>query len=166
MRTQAKEDARLLGVLTGLAERRAEAVVATTAGTTVAGRLVGLGSDFLAVRTAAGRLTLVPLHALAWIRQLSPERPRRRTEVAVGPDAGNDESDELGVRTSAGLADVLAHAAAERRNVVLHAQGAAVTGELRAVGVDVAVVETAGEPRGLAYVRLHSLSEISFLTSG
>jgi hypothetical protein len=152
-------------VLAGLAERRAEVVVTTTAGRTVPGRVTGLGQDFVALQSP-GRTTLVPLLAVAWVRPAPAER-RRRSEVGLGPDpAGLDDGDDLEMTSSAALCDVLAHAVADRPRVALQAQGAALTGELRAVGVDVVVVETSGEPPGLAYVRLQSLSEISLLASG
>ena len=165
LRTQAEEDARLSQVLAGLAERRAEAVVTTTAGRAVPGRVTGLGQDFVAVQ-GQGRTTLVPLHALAWVRPVAGGQ-RKRPEVGLGPDpVGFDDGDDLELSASAALVDVLNHAAAHRPRVSLAAQGAVLAGELRAVGFDVVVVETAGEPPGLAYVRLQSLSEISLLASG
>lgn len=165
LRTQAEEDARLSQVLAGLAERGADVIVTTTAGRAVPGRFAGLGQDFVAVR-GPGRTTLVPLASVAWVRPASTER-RRRSGVGLGPDpVGLGDGDDVGLSRSAALADVLAHAVVDRPRVALQAQGAALAGELRAVGLDVLVVETSGEPLGLTYVRLQSLSEISLLASG
>ena len=166
LRTQAEEDARLAQVLAGLAERRAPAVATTTTGHSVNGRVTAVGEDFLALSGPAGRLTLIPLAALAWVRPSGGFQGRRRA-VALGPDpAEGGTEDELPGGTSATLVDVLSHAAAERPRVSLRVAGATLTGELRAVGLDVLVVETSGEPASLAYVRLQSLSDISLLTSG
>ncbi|MCA1691102.1 MAG: hypothetical protein LC733_02475 [Actinobacteria bacterium] len=167
LRTQAEEDARLAEVLAGLAERGAEVVLTITGGRQVQGRLTALGRDFVAV-AGTGRTTLVPLSALAWVRPVPSSDRRKRPPVAVGPDPPfGAELDE--VTTEAGgaaLVDVLARWSAERPRVALFAGNAALTGELRAVGVDVLVVETEGEPSVLAYVRAHSLSEVSLLASG
>jgi hypothetical protein len=165
LRTQAEEGARLQQVLIGLAERRAEAVVTTTAGHQVTGQVRAVGQDFVALVNGPGRMTLVPLPALAWVRPV--REPKRRAGMALGPDPDDTAyPDELVGGHSAALVDVLSHAAATRPRLALHALGASLAGELRAVGVDVLVIETAGEPPGLAYVRLQSLSDISLLTSG
>ena len=176
LRTQAEEGARLAQVLAGLAEQRASVVVTTTAGRQVAGQLTSIGQDFVAVESAAGVSTLVALAALAWVRSAVGE-PHRR-EPAIGPDPSwfEDGDDEdagggstvpgMGDARRASLADVLAQAVAHRPRVVVQTEGASITGALRSVGVDVVVVQTAGEPPGLAYVRLRSIYEISFLDSG
>ncbi|MGH9224918.1 MAG: hypothetical protein ACRD2W_14350, partial [Acidimicrobiales bacterium] len=64
------------------------------------------------------------------------------------------------------LAAVLSQAVAHRPRVAVQIESASITGALRSVGVDVIVLQTAGEPPGLAYVRLRSIYEISFLDSG
>jgi hypothetical protein len=48
----------------------------------------------------------------------------------------------------------------------VHVQGALLSGELRAVGFDLVVLQTSGTPPGLAYLRTRSIYEISFLDSG
>lgn len=165
LRTQAEEDARLTQVLAGLAERRAEVTATTTAGHHVTGRVTAVGSDFLALAGAGGRTTLVPLAALAWVRPTGERL--RRASLVLGPDPTDPGGPQDPVdAASPALVDVLGHAAAERPSVSVRVLDAALTGELRAVGVDVLVVETSGEPPGLAYVRLQSLSDISLLTSG
>jgi hypothetical protein len=65
-----------------------------------------------------------------------------------------------------GLADVLAHAAANYPRVQVHTGTAAVVGELRTVGADVISVHTDGDPPATAYLSLASVSDVSFLDSG
>jgi hypothetical protein len=166
LRTQAEEDARLAQVLAGLAERRAAAVATTTAGHQVSGRVSAVGQDFLALAGQAGRTTLIPLAALAWIRQAGGA-PGRRRALSLGQGADDAVVGQaLAGGASASLVDVLSHAAGQRPRTLVHAGAVALAGELRAVGVDVLVLETSGEPAGLAYVPLQSLSDISLLTSG
>jgi hypothetical protein len=68
LRTQAQEDARFAAVLAGLAERRGVARLATTAGREVQGRVSAVGQDFVALDGLGGRVTLVTVGALAWVR--------------------------------------------------------------------------------------------------
>lgn len=160
LRTQADEGARFATVLAGLVEQQATVTVTTLAGRPVMGRLTGVGEDFVAVRLANGQRTLVALHAVAWLRDV----PRRR---ALATDDTHDRFDGFGDGSGrATLVDVLAQAVADRPRVTVHAGGGAITGELRAVGVDVLALDTAGDPPGLAYVRTASVYEISFLDSG
>ena len=173
LRTQAQEDASLAQVLAGLAERRAEVAVTTTAGHQATGTLVAIGADFVALVGAAGRTTLVPMRALLWAREASGGRAGA-SAMTLGPDPSPVEAGyALGAGGGAGggsgasLVDVLSHAAANRPRLTLHAQGATLAGELRSVGVDFLAVDTTSSGReGLAYVRLESLSEISLFASG
>jgi hypothetical protein len=50
--------------------------------------------------------------------------------------------------------------------VAVWAGGAQLPAERRTAGMDLVVLEAAGAPPALAYVRLASLYEISFLDSG
>ena len=88
----------------------------------------------------------------------------------MGPDpaAFDDDgaADDAGLPDGASLAAVLAQAVAHRPRVMVQTGDATLTGALRSVGVDVIVVQTATDPPGLAYVRLRSIYEISFLDSG
>lgn len=169
LRTQAEEGTRLGLVLAGLAERRADVVVTTTGGHSVQGRLAGVGQDFVVLER--GVITLVALHAVAWVRE--PPGPASRSTPATGPDEGLDAhgGEDLGIGREglgpgASLSGVLAHAVANRPRVSIVADAASLTGELRTVGLDVLVLRTPGEPPSLAYVRLRSVYEISFLDSG
>jgi hypothetical protein len=164
LRTQAEESSRMGLVLAGLAERRADVVVTTRAGRAVTGRLTAVGRDFLAIDPPGRRMTLVALHAVAWLREAPGDR--RRASPAVGPDEDLDAPDDEGLDPAASLAGVLAQAVGNRPRIAVQAEGASVSGELRTVGVDVLVIEIAGEPPALAYVRLRSVYEISFLDSG
>ncbi|MGH9280745.1 MAG: hypothetical protein ACRD12_21975 [Acidimicrobiales bacterium] len=168
LRTQAEEDARLRLVLVGLAEQGTVVTAATAAGRHLTGRLTRVGDDFVAIESAGGRMNLVALAALAWCR--SARGDRRRPEPTVGPDpgpGGGPDAPALGIdQTAAALVDVLANVADRRPRLLVHAGGAGLSGELRAVGVDVMVLETAEDPPALVYVRLPSVSDISFLDSG
>ena len=168
LRTQAEEGGRLASVLAGLAEQEADVVVTTTGGRAVSGRVRGVGSDFVAVVSPPGRTTLVALAAVAWVRP-TPEagdgRRHHRATPAMGPDDGTPPEDRE-APSGAALADVLAQAVADRPRVAVFAAGASLTGELRAAGLDLLVIEPSGAPAALAYVRLGSLYEISFLDSG
>jgi hypothetical protein len=161
LRTQAQEDARFAAVLAGLAERRGVARLATTAGREVQGRVSAVGQDFVALDGLGGRVTLVTVGALAWVRPADDDRQLREDGGGGGDDRGG-----LGAAGGAALVDVLAHAAATRPRVSVVAGSATITGELRAVGVDVLVLETAGEQAALVYIPLPAVTQISLLTSG
>lgn len=168
LRTQAEEGGRLTSVLAGLAEQEADVVVTTVGGRAVGGRVSGVGSDFVALVSPPGRTTLVALGAVAWVRpgpQAGGGRRHGRASPAMGPDGEPPEGDDPGP-SGAGLADVLAQAVADRPRVAVCAANASLTGELRAAGVDLLVIEPMGAPAALAYVRLDSIYEISFLDSG
>lgn len=168
LRTQAEEGGRLASVLAGLAEQEADVVVTTAGGRAVSGRVSGVGGDFVAVVSPPGRTTLVALGAVAWVRP-APEagggRRNLRASPAMGPDDGAPPEDcEAPPRAT--LADVLAQAVADRPRVAVFAANASLTGELRAAGLDLLVIEPSGAPAALAYVRLDAIYEISFLDSG
>jgi hypothetical protein len=118
LRTQAEEGARLGAVLAGLAERRADVVVTTSAGHHVTGRVTGVGRDFVAVEASGGRTTLVVLDALAWVREAAGQpAERRRPEPAVGAEPSSFDVDaeetDAGATAGASLVDVLSQAVAD-----------------------------------------------------
>lgn len=154
LRAQAEEGAQFASVLAGMVERGAPVTVTTTAGRHVSGQLTSVGEDFVALTLAGGRRTLVALAAVAWVR----EAPGQRSEGSLA-DRGDPPE-------AAALVDVLAQAVAHRPRVAVQTDDATLTGELRAVGVDVLALETAGDPPALVFVRLPSVYEISFLDSG
>jgi hypothetical protein len=64
------------------------------------------------------------------------------------------------------LGEVLAQAVAGRPRVTVVLGAVTVVGELRAVGADVLTIRNDGEPGGLSYVTLASVSEVSLFDSG
>ena len=156
LRAQAEEDASLDGVLVALAEREAAVVLTTVEGRRHRGLVAGVGVDFCALRAPGGATTLVALYALSDVRTVDAHGRRRPAATGAGRAPAS-----LGVR----LVDVLAQAAGQRPQVSVHAGAAAVVGDLWAVGSDVLTLRTDGVA-GVAYVRLASVSEISFLASG
>ncbi len=164
LRTQAEEGTRFTGVLAGMVERAAPVTVTTVTGRQVGGRLSTVGEDFVAVQLPGGRTTLVARHAVAWVRT-APDTAgggRLRTDDRSPLDPEDDDA----AGPAATLADVLAQSVASRPRVTIWAQAASLTGELRAVGVDMVAVELTASPPGLAYVPLRGIYEISFLDSG
>jgi hypothetical protein len=159
LRRQAEEEATLGGLLLDLAERVAVVVVSTTGGRRHRGRLEAVGADFLALRTAGDRLTLVARAAVASLRPAGGEAMGLRA-------AADDRVDDPSTSVAVTLADVLAHEVEHRPRVHVHAGATSVAGELRSVGADVMTLYADGDPPGPAYVNLPSVSEISLLGSG
>jgi len=155
LRAQAEEEASIAGVLVAIAEREETVVLTTVHGRRHRGRVVGVGLDFCAIGASGGATTLVVLGALAEVRGFDPAG-RSRSPVGAGPGRPS-----LGV----GLADVLAQAAGQRPRVAVQSGSASVTGDLHGVGHDLLRLQTDGAG-GLVYVRLASVSEVSFLASG
>ncbi|MFN2607015.1 MAG: hypothetical protein ABR511_03830 [Acidimicrobiales bacterium] len=161
LRRQAEEEAAFAGVLVDLAERAAPVVLATTGGRHLVGPVLAVGADFAALRTAGGRTTMVALGAVASVQAARGAAVRDPGRAAADSRHGGPAA-----RRTATVADVLAHAVERRPRVQLRAGAALVVGELRAVGADVVTVHTDGDPPGVAYARLASVSEISLLDSG
>jgi hypothetical protein len=155
LRQQAEEEAELVGTMVDLAERGEPVMVRTTSGRRHQGTLVAVAVDFVVVRALGGADTWIPLDAIAFVR---PQRGRGASAAA------GDRPPPLDVR----LAELLAELAGDRPRVrlVSRGDGEAVAGELRSVGVDVVTVALDGEPGGLCYVALQSLTEVGVLTSG
>lgn len=155
LRTAAEEEATLRSVLLRLAERATRMTLRTTSGAQFVGELIGVGSDFAALRAAGSRLTLVPLAALGSAQAAdSGHRP-------VGPGAADD--DDLHPSLGVCLVDLLAQAAGERPRLIVDVAGHRLAGELRAVGVDILTIRASGEAAGLTYVPVQSVSAVSLL---
>ena len=172
LRAQAEEDASLDDVLLSLAEHEVAVVLTTVDGRRHYGQVGGVGVDFCALRAAGGATTLVALEVLAEVRAVDPAGGRRRGPAASsgsgsasGSGGAGGEGEGSRASLGVGLADVLAQAAGQRPRVSVQAGAASVTGDLRAVGSDVLTVRTDGAA-GAVYVRLASVSEVSFLASG
>jgi hypothetical protein len=160
LRRAAEEEAEFTGLLLDLAERGVTAVITTSSGRRHPGRVAAVGADFVALRTEGNRTTLVALGAVASVRVtgLGPAL-RSGTQPAT---RGRGEGRAVAVS----VADVLAHAAGHRPRVHVHCDAVTVAGELLSVGTDVVTLRTDGDPAGVAYVSLASVSEISLLDSG
>lgn len=161
LRAQADDEASLTGALLALAEWGDAVVVTTVAGRRHRGVLTGVGIDFVALAAGGQTLTLVALHALGQVRAGAPGRGARSNAGPARSIAATPEGTDLGAR----MLDVLAQAAGQRPRLAVSAGAEPVVGELRAVGADVLVMQPDGAA-GLAYVRVASVSEVSFLASG
>ena len=155
LRTQAAESSTWTGVLVTLAEAVTPVVVTTSGGRRHTGLVTTVGDDFIGLRRAEERLTLLAMGAIASVEPLA----RGRTTPVDGEPT---RSSAVPVT----LRDVLERAAGDRPRLMLTAGGTQVTGQLVAVGADVATVRADGDPPRLAYVSLVSVSEASLLDSG
>ncbi|MEO7555627.1 MAG: hypothetical protein ABIV94_03360 [Acidimicrobiales bacterium] len=147
LRQVADESASFTGVLVDLAERGAPVVVHGAAGRRHHGIVHGVGTDFVALRTAQGAAVLLALSSLAYVR------PEASSSTALG-----DRDLDLAV----GLAEALAALAEDRPRVlvVTTADCDGIAGELRAVGRDVVTLRLDGAPRAAAYVPLATIAEV------
>lgn len=153
LRRQADEEATFAGVLTDLAERGDLVAVATATGRRHRGWLVAVGADFCVVRTEDRQQVVVHHRAVASVRP-EPGRP-----LATG---------DREITTTRTLADHLAALADDRPRVLVTTTGPgdSAGGVLRSVGRDVLVVALDGDRRGLAYVPVASVAEVSLPVSG
>jgi len=154
---QAGEQARFDLVLSDAAARGLRVRVHTAHGAH-AGRLIEVGHDFVALRTARDADVLVATGVVTAV------------EVAAGTALGGgrelDPADEDEAGSGGRLADRLADAAAERPRVELRVSGGEVlVGDLLGAGVDVVTVRT-GSPAADCYVPLASVSDVTFRGSG
>jgi hypothetical protein len=146
LRQQATEDATMAGILTDLAERRAE-VVANTRTHQVAGRMLGVAKDFFVIEGRDGAGVLVATEHLARISPLS-----REAQLA---DPSGDRPPPLSLR----LIDAFAMLASDRRPIRLGLiAGEAVAGDLVAVGRD--VVTLRANPRAVKVFVAFSAIEV------
>lgn len=152
LRQQAQEDASFAGVALDLSEASAGVAVRTTTGHTLHGRIATVAGDFCVLRHDGGTVTLVAFAAVASVR---PEQGFR------AGDAGSERTAPVPAR----LADVLAGLAVERPRVrmILDGGGEALTGELRAVGSDVATLRLDSGGGATVYVRIGSVGEVTLL---
>lgn len=160
LRQLAAEEARLAPMLQDLAERGAAVVVGTTAGPRLRGRVAAVATDFAVVVAPGGApVTLVRLGGVATVRPDPSARPSRGHDRGAAPGSG------AGSATPATLDEILAGLAAERPRVRLVVPGEpeGVTGELRAVGADVATVVLDGAPPASLHVRLGAVNHVTLL---
>src|SRR5690606_8039015 len=122
--------------------------VQTRAGGRYSGAVSALGADFVALAVAAtGQDVVVALAALSAVR-IRPGVP-----LVTGDRA---------VTASLRLVDVMAHLASQREQVrIVPVGGEALTGVVRSVGGDVAVIRGVGDPPSVTYVPLAAISELA-----
>jgi hypothetical protein len=148
---QAEDEATLMSVLMGLAERRADIAVHTRAGATARGTVAGVGRDYVAI-VRSSQLTLLSIAAIDWLR------PDGDAPAAAFADRAEPQGRLIGV---------LANLAAEGHELRIVSEGETFVGELVAVGADVLTLRPAGaQPGQVVYVPLASLSEASLRLSG
>ncbi|MGI9033062.1 MAG: hypothetical protein ACR2HY_05180 [Acidimicrobiales bacterium] len=164
LRRQAEEATAMCGLLLDLAERKAAVIVVTTTGHHLVGRLHAVGADFVAVGTGPSRTTLVAQNAIGAVRMARADGGHSG-RGRLGPISGARDGGRAPARAVT-IADVLAHAVGRRPRMRFQTGAGMVAGELRSIGADVISVHVDGDPPGLAYVRLASVSEVSFLDSG
>lgn len=143
LRGQAAESGTLAGTLIDLGERRAVVSLVTTGGRSLRGTIVSLGADLVVLRGPSNETVLVALGAVASVR----------TEPGTIRSIG----DRL-LRSEATLAEVVGELAVDRPHVAIHTGAAAVSGELRAVGLDVATLVQTDQT--VAYVALGAVSDV------
>lgn len=145
LQVQAEEEASLAGTLLDLAER-GRTVGLEVGDHRLRGRIVGLGADFVALRSDRGQDVLVRTAAVEVVRGEPGERPVTGDRTAV---------------VDTGLAGVLGPLAAERPEVLVRTAGGAVLrGELRSAGLDVIRLRIAGEPPTPAWVSIDAVSTL------
>jgi hypothetical protein len=142
LRVQAEEEASVLGTLVDLAER-ARPVVLDVGQQRIRGTVVGIGADFLAVRSDRGQDVLVRTAAVEVVRAEPGERG------VVGDRA---------VLVEVALAAVVGPLAAERPDVVVRTRsGQVVRGELGSAGTDVVRLRADGDPPAPVWVPLEAI---------
>lgn len=145
LRLQAEEESTLVGTLLDLAER-GRAVALDVGRERLRGRLVGIGSDFVALRSDRSQDVLVRTAAIEVVRA-EPGTP-----AVVGDRA---------VLVETGLSGALASLAAERPEVLVRTRaGTVVRGELSAAGTDVVRIRVPGEPPAPAWVALEAIDVV------
>lgn len=146
---QAAEEATFVGLLADLAERGRQVVVDTAGGRRHRGWLVIVGGDFCALRTSS-HVAVIRHVAVAAVRPLPH-------------DAGT--SGDRVVSPTARLRAALSSWAGTGVRVRIEPRaGAAMVGELQAVGEDLVTLRL--DDRSQVYVPLISLDELSVLESG
>lgn len=150
MRQQAVEQADFVSLLVELRERATPTTVTTSGGRAHRGRIAVVGRDCVVLVTPRGRTVIVAASAVLAVR---PDGDRAVTLTVDIRPAGAES-----------MADLVRRATVDRPRVTVHAAGAPepIVGELEACGLDVVALLVAGEPPVPAYVRLTSVSEMSF----
>lgn len=154
LRTVAEAEATFVGIAIDLAERGVAITVKTSAGRTHWGSLVGAGRDFLVLDDPARPPVIVATAAIASLRP----------QPADGVSAVRDVAGARAAPLEVGLAGLLARWAAERPRVQVTPSGdEPITGELRAVGLDVVTLRLDGPARAVVHVPISAVTDITLL---
>ena len=155
LRRQAEEEASLRGMLVDLAEGGVTVTIRTVAGRAHVGTVTAVARDFVVLRTAGGLGVHIVIDAVAIVRPEPGSSPVAATGDRPPP-------------VDMSLPEVLSDATATRPRVVVAARGIdqPVAGELRAAGVDVLSLRLDGEPGGMCYLALESVTEVVLFDSG
>jgi hypothetical protein len=150
LRQQASEQADFVSLLVELRERATSTTVTTSGGRTHRGRIAVVGRDCLVLITTRERTVVVAASAVLAVR---PDEERAVTLTVDTRSPG-----------SVSMAELVRRAAVDRPQVTVHSVGSPdpLVGELQACGLDVVTLLLAGEPPVRAYLRLPSVSEMSF----
>lgn len=139
LRLQAEEEASTLGTLVDLAEQ-GRPVVLDVGDHRVRGVIVGVGADFLALRSERDQDVLVRTAAIEVVRSEPGGRP------VIGDRA---------VLVEVALDGVVGPLAADRPELLIRTRsGQVVRGELRSAGTDVLRLRTDGDPPSSVWVPL------------
>ena len=150
LRQQAVEDADFVSLLVELRERATPTTLTTSGGRTHRGRIAVVGRDCVVLITTRGRTVVIAASAV----------------LAARPDEDGAVSLTVDTRppSTESMAELVRKAAVDRPQVIVHAAGTPepLVGELHACGRDIVTLLLAGEQPGPVYLRLPSVSEMSF----
>ena len=143
LRVQAEEEASTIGALVDLAER-GRPVVLDVGEHRVRGTIVGVGADFLALRSERDQDVLVRTDAV---------------EVVRAEPGGRAVIGDRTVLVEVALDAVVGPLAADRPEVLIRTRsGQVVRGELRSAGTDVVRLRTDGDPPAPAWIPLAAVA--------
>lgn len=145
LRIQSEEEASLAGTLLDLAEH-GRPVVFDVGDHRFRGALVGIGGDFVAVRTDRGRQVLVRTDAIDVVRS-----------EPGGVDVRGDRAHLVDLEFDG----VLGPVAADRPDVLVRTRsGVAIKGEFRSAGTDVVRVRVDGDPPTPVWISTEAIATI------
>lgn len=145
LRVQAEEEASILGAIVDLAER-GRPVVLDVADHRIRGRIVGVGADFLALRSERDQDVLVRTAAV---------------EVLRAEPGGRAVIGDRTVLVEVALDAVVGPLAADRPDVAVRTRsGQVVRGELRSAGIDVMRLQTDGDPPAPVWIPLAAVDVV------
>jgi hypothetical protein len=145
LRIQAEEEASTLGALVDLAEG-GRPVVLDVGDHRIRGTIVGIGADFLAVRSERDQDVLVRTEAV---------------EVVRAEPGGRPVTGDRTVLVEVALGAVVGPLAADRPEVLVRTRsGQVVRGELHSAGTDVVRLRTDGDPPAPVWIPLGAIDVV------